>query len=140
MGNRIFSQTLYVLFGVVYLAAGASVLLYGATILPPIIPRIVAEVTRHDPYTLHIAQEFGTHMIVLGLVSLWFALHFDQSQVFHWAMTLGWGLFALIHWQDVRGTWDSVKGPALTTIPFVLWAVTGVLRRGGGGKQPSAKR
>jgi hypothetical protein len=140
MGNRIASQTLYFLFGAVYLAAGASVLLYGATILPPIVPRIVAEVTHHDPYTLHIAQEFGSHMIILGLVTLWFAFHFDQSKVFHWAMTLGWGLFALIHWQDVRGTWESIKGPALTTIPFVLWALAGILRRSGGGTQSSAKR
>jgi len=30
-----------------------------------------------------------------GLVTLWFVLHYDQSRMFHWAMTLFWGLFAL---------------------------------------------
>jgi hypothetical protein len=132
MNPKFLSQALYVLFGVVYLVAGTSVLLFKTSILPPTIAHIVAEVTHHDPHTLHIAQEFGTHMIVLGLVTLWFVGHTDQSRLFHLAMTLGLGLFALIHWLDVRGTAESIKGPALTTVPFALWAVVGVLRRGAG--------
>jgi hypothetical protein len=124
------------LFAVLYLAAGAALLLFNTGNLPPLVARIVAEVTHHDPYTLHIAQEFGSHMIILGLITLWFTFHFDQSKMFHWAMTLGWGLFALIHWIDVRGTSESIKGPALTTIPFVVWAVAGVLQRGGWASKP----
>ncbi len=131
MNAKFLGRSLYVLFGIVYLAAGTSVLLIKTGTLPSALVYIVTEVTHHDPHTLHVAQEFGTHMIILGLVTLWFVRHYDQSQVFHWAMTLGWGLFALIHWLDVRGTSESIKGPALTTVPFVLFAIVGVLRRGG---------
>jgi hypothetical protein len=132
MSGRVLSRALYGLFGALYLVAGAAVLLFDSGLLPRPIAHLVADITNHDRHTLHIAQEFGTHMIILGLVTLWFLMQVDQSRLFHWAMTLGWGLFGLIHWLDVRGTAESIKGPALTTVPFALFAIVGVLRRGGG--------
>jgi hypothetical protein len=46
-------------------------------------------------------------------------------------MTLGWALFALIHWRDIRGGGESWKGPAITTIPLMAFLVVGFLRRKG---------
>ena len=89
---------------------------------------LIYSVGEHVPNTVHVMQEFGTHFVVLGVVALWFASHYDQSRVFHWAMTAAWGLFALIHWFDVRGPIHSVAGPLVNSIPFVLFAAVGMLR------------
>jgi hypothetical protein len=43
-------------------------------------------------------------------------------------MTAGWGLFALVHWVDVRGPVRSVAGPTVNTIPFALFSAVGLLR------------
>ena len=51
-----------------------------------------------------------------------------SQSAFHWAMTTGWGLFALIHWFDVRGPMRSVAGPAVNTVPFAAFVVVGLLR------------
>lgn len=43
-------------------------------------------------------------------------------------MTVFWALFALVHWVDVRGSGQSIIGPAINTIPFTLFLVIGLLR------------
>jgi hypothetical protein len=63
----------------------------------------------------------------LGLVTLWFTKHYDQSALFHWAMIIGWALFAWIHVRDVRSL-ESLRGPSITAIPFALLLVTALLR------------
>ena len=66
--------------------------------------------------------------IFVGLITLWFIWHYKESRLFHWAMTTFWGLFALIHWFDVRWPTTDFIGPAKNTVPFALFFVVGLLR------------
>ena len=132
MKPRIVVIGLYVLFGALYLAAGACVLAVNTGYLPTNLRHAVTLFVRGDAATLHIAQEFGTHLIILGIVTLWFARNYERSGWFHLAMTIGWGFFALIHWDDPR-TYATFKwSPILNTAPFVLFAATGLWRRRSG--------
>jgi uncharacterized membrane protein len=73
-------------------------------------------------------QEFGSLLVFVALMSFWFIRHYEQSRSFHWAMTVFWGLMALIHWFDIKGPWTSVIGPLINTIPLALFLVVGLLR------------
>jgi glycopeptide antibiotics resistance protein len=66
--------------------------------------------------------------VFAGLISAWFLWHYEKSQFFHWSLTLFWGLLALVHWIDVRGTSADVGGNLVTTIPFLLFASLGLAR------------
>lgn len=129
MSPRIPIIVLYSLFGILYLVAGASFVAVDSGYLPTDLRRLVLMIVHGDKTTMHIAQEFGTHMIILGIVTLWFARNYERSGWFHLAMTIGWGLFALIHWDDVRNYASYKWGPVLNTAPFVLFAATGLWRR-----------
>jgi hypothetical protein len=74
-------------------------------------------------------QEFGSLLVFAGLIAFWFVRHYSESKTFHWAMTLFWGLFALVHWVDIRGTFQFGVGQMINTIPFVLFVVVGLLRQ-----------
>jgi hypothetical protein len=128
VSTRILTQALYGLFGAGYLIAGTAACLYRTGLLPDVVRDALVAVSRGDANTLHVVQEFGTHLILAGLVTLWFLRHYEQSRPFHWFMTVCWGLFALIHWFDVRGPYPSAAGPLVNTVPFALFAVTGLLR------------
>ena len=43
-------------------------------------------------------------------------------------MTLFLGLIAVVHWFDARGPSDSITGAIVIGVPFVWFAVVGVLR------------
>jgi hypothetical protein len=73
-------------------------------------------------------QELGSVLVFVGLITFWFLRHYEQSQPFHWSMTAFWGLFALAHWFDVRSPFPSVGGPLMTTLPFLLFVLIGLLR------------
>src|SRR5437899_3591670 len=119
--TRILAKSLYGLFAAVYLVAGVAVLLAGTGRLPGWVVNVLTDVSRGDANALHIMQELGTHLILAGLVAVWFFRHYELSRSFHWAMTACWGLFALIHWCDIRGPIQSVVGPAANSIPFALF-------------------
>jgi hypothetical protein len=131
---RALARSVYALFGTVYLAAGVSVLLLGTGLLPPALRGLIVDLGHNEPNTLHIMQEFGSLLIFVGLITFWFAWHYDQSGTFHWAMTLFWALFALVHWVDIRGSFQVGVGQAINSIPFVLFLVIGLLRLRGDGK------
>jgi hypothetical protein len=140
MLTRTVVRSFYGLFAAIYLVSGAAVLLLGAGVLPDAVRGVILDVARSEPNTLHIMQEFGTLLVFTGLITLWFVWHYDQSRLFHWAMTAFWGLFALIHWFDIRGAPSSAVGPAINSIPFVLFLAVGLLRLrgdGSGGAAPS---
>jgi hypothetical protein len=84
--------------------------------------------------TLHIMQEFGSVLVFVGLITFWFIRHYEVSRPFHWAMTAFWGLFALVHWFDVRGPFPSARGPVINTVPFGLLVVIGLLRQRSDGR------
>ena len=43
-------------------------------------------------------------------------------------MTAFWGIIALIHWFDPRGEFHRGVGEAITSIPFLLFVLLGLLR------------
>jgi hypothetical protein len=134
MLTRTLAQYLYALLGVVFLLAGVSVLLLGTGLLPAPVWELIHAIGQGNGNTLHIMQEFGSLLVFVGLIAFWFLRHYDQSRPFHWAMTLFWGLFALVHWVDVRGTMEVGVGQVINTIPFVLFLAVGLLRQRPEGK------
>jgi hypothetical protein len=128
------AKSLYVLLGGLFLAAGVSVLLLGTGLLPAPVRDILLDVGRHDENTLHIMQEFASLLVFAGLMTFWFVHHYDQSRPFHWAMTLFWGLIALVHWFDVRGGFEYGLGQVINSIPFGLFLAVGLLRQRTEGK------
>jgi hypothetical protein len=128
MVPRALIQLLYALVGVVFLVAGVSVLLLKTDLLPEGVRGHIVDAARGDLNAMHIMQEFSSLLVFAGLITLWFTWHYDQSRLFHWALTVFWGLFALAHWFDVRGPVESVVGPLINTIPFALFVLIGLLR------------
>jgi hypothetical protein len=128
MITRILAKSLYGLVGGVFLIAGVSVLLYSTPLLPSFARELIETIARGEPNTLHILQEFGSLLIFAGLISFWFVQHYEESRVFHWAMTLFWILFALVHWVDIRGSLQVDIGQLINSIPAALFVTIGVLR------------
>lgn len=81
-----------------------------------------------DGRLLHVVQEWGNAHLLLGVLTFWFLRHYDQSRLFHWAMTAYFAVDALIHWFDVSGPPPSIAGPLINTIPFVVFVTLGVVR------------
>jgi hypothetical protein len=127
--TKALSQALYGLSGVLYLIAGVSVLLLGTGFLPDSVRDLIISLGHNDGNTLHIMQEFASLLVFAGLITLWFLVHYEQSRPFHWAMTVFWGLIALVHWFDIRGSFRYDQGALINTIPFILFALVGLLRQ-----------
>lgn len=134
MNIKAIAKSLYGFFGAVFLIAGAGVLLLRTGLLPDAVTQIVINVGHGDLNALHILQEFSSILVFAGLITFWFIRHYEQSQPFHWAMTTFWGLLALAHWFDVRGPFQSIRGPIINTIPFILFVSVGLLRHHSEGK------
>jgi hypothetical protein len=128
--SKVLAISLYALFGAIYLVAGTTVLLFDTGFLPDAAKSIVLDVANRDLNAMHITQEFGTLLVFTGLITLWFACHYQQSLFFHWAMTVFWALFALIHVFDVRGRpMEFDVGDLINATPFVLFLSVGVVTR-----------
>jgi hypothetical protein len=123
------AQFLYGFFAAVFLIVGPTVLLLRTDLLPAAVRSIVMNVARDDMNAAHLIQEFGSLLVFAGFISIWFIRHYEQSKFFHWAMTTFWALFSLVHWFYVGGSFKSITGPMINTIPFVLFAVVGLLRK-----------
>ncbi len=128
MNIKTIVKVVYGFFAAAFLIVGTTAFAVGTGLLPEPLHGAIMVVGRGDPTTLHIIQEFGAFLVFIGLITLWFVRRYDQSQTFHWAMTIAWGLIALVHWCDVRGFRNSVIGPIINSIPFLLFAALGLLR------------
>jgi hypothetical protein len=122
------TKIVYGLFGVLFVLVGGSVLLVNTGLLPQVVRNIIVDSTKGDGQLLHVIQEWGNAHLLLGLVTFWFIRHYERSQAYHWAMTGYFAVDALIHWFDVRGAPESIVGPLINTIPFVLFVTLGLLR------------
>ena len=134
MITRVLAKSLYGLVAVLFLGAGAAVLLLGTGLLPAPVRDAIHGLAGDDGNTLHIVQEYGCLLVFIGLITLWFLWHYDASRAFHWAMTAFWGLIALVHWFDIRGRGDDVVGPLINTVPFALFLAVGLLREATRGR------
>ena len=127
MKAKAFVRIFYVLFGALFLAVGAGVLLLETGLLPEGAKQSALYFAHGSAETLHVMQEYGALLVFVGLITLWFARHYELSRPFHWAMCAAWALHALAHWFDVRGE-RSVVGPLVNTVPLALFLLAGLLR------------
>lgn len=135
---RFLATLLYVATAAAFLAAGAAALLVDTALLPPGVRDAVVGLSRGDLHTLHLVQEAGALLVLVGLLTLWFAAHYDRSVYFHWAVTLYWAIMALIHWFHVAGTPASVVGPLVNTVPLVVFFLVGLVRGAEAANTPTA--
>ncbi|MFN2510214.1 MAG: hypothetical protein ABR568_02075 [Pyrinomonadaceae bacterium] len=129
MRTEAITKVVYGIFAAAYLLVGITVFAAGTGLLPEALHGVVMRVGHGDVETLHIIQEFGAFLVFIGLITFWFMRHYDQSRTFHLAITIAWGMIALAHWFDVRGSRESLIGPVINSIPFLLFAVLGLLHR-----------
>ena len=126
--TRVVSQALYVLLAAVFLLGGTSVLLLGTGLMPTPVTDVILSIGEGNLHTLHLMQEYATLLVLVALLTLWFVKHYEMSRPFHWAMTLFWGVIALVHWFDPQGEFHYGLAEALTSVPFVLFVALGLLR------------
>jgi hypothetical protein len=130
-------RIIYSLLGATLLAVGAVVLLFKTGLLPPAVQAAILSEADQNLNTLHVAQELATLLVFAGLITFWFAWHYDQSRYFHWAMTALLGLLALVHWFDVRGPNTSLTEPIPITVPFLAFVAIGLWRLGAERNSPA---
>jgi hypothetical protein len=118
------AKFLYGIVGASLLVIGGTVSLLRTGLLPDSVQNVIVKFGDNNPNALHIIQEFGALMIFAGLISFWFTRHYEQSKAFHWAMTIFWAFIALAHF----GVTHRLPGPIVNSVPFVLFAVVGVVR------------
>jgi len=125
---RTITRSMYAVVGATFLFGGSSVLLLGTGLLPLQLKDSILSIGEDNINTLHLMQEYASLLVLVGLVTFWFIRHYEQSRAFHWVMTAFWGIIALIHWFDPRCEFHSGLGEAITSIPFFLFVLIGLLR------------
>jgi hypothetical protein len=128
MNIKAAAKFVYAIVGMTFLIGGGAVMLLHTGLLPESVKNLVISFAHGDPLAVHLIQELASILVFVGLITLWFIRHYEQSTVFHWAMTTFWALFALAHWFDGREGPRSMRGPIINTIPFVVFFLIGLLR------------
>ena len=127
-GLQATTKIVYGLVGVFFVLVGGSVLLLNTGLLPEAARSIIVDYAQGDGRLLHVLQEWGNAHVLLGLLAFWFIRHYDQSQMYHWAMTAYFAVDSLVHWFNVAGPYESISGPLINTIPFAVFVTLGLLR------------
>ena len=122
------TRVAYALFGTLYVLIGAGSMLLPIGWLPRNVPSKFLAGEMPSPFIDHLLQEFGTLMLALGFVFLWYAGRKEQSRGFHWAMTLYFALDALIHWVGPQGVIGSLSRGFTNSIPFAVMLLLGLLQ------------
>ena len=125
----VLTRGVYVLTGVVALLIGIVALLPGSGLLPTRLHDLVFEFGINDPLGVHVVQEMATLYVLLGVMLLWFARHYEQSERFHWVMTFSTLLLFWVHWFSAYGTFNNEPQVIVDAIPFVVFLALGLLRR-----------
>jgi hypothetical protein len=125
----IVTRGVYVLTGALALLIGIAALLPGTGLLPARLHDLVFELGGNAPSGLHLVQEMATLYVLLGVMLLWFARHYEQSERFHWLMTFWTLLLFWVHWFSAYGTFDNEPHVLVNAIPFVVFLALGLLRR-----------
>jgi len=125
----VITRSVYVLAGVLALLIGIVPLLTGTGLLPQRVQEIVFEFGVNDPVGIHVVQEMSTLYVLLGVMFLWFARHYEQSLRFHWLIT-GWTLLLFwVHWFTAYGEFRNEPAIIFDLIPFLVFLALGMLRR-----------
>jgi len=131
----VITRSSYVLAAGFYLLLGVAVLLLGTGLLPAWVHDRIFEMGRNDPFTMHLIQEWGTLCVLVGILFIWFARHYNRSTKFHWAVTFYLLLDAWVHWFNAYGHFENEPRAIINGIPFVLFLILGLLR----GMQPNTQ-
>jgi Na+(H+)/acetate symporter ActP len=125
----VITRGVYALAGVLALLLGIVPLLTGTGLLPQRVTELVFEFGVNDPVGIHVVQEMCTLYVLLGVMFLWFARHYEQSLRFHWLVT-GWALLLFwVHWFTAYGEFRNEPAVIVDLIPFSVLLVLGLLRR-----------
>jgi len=124
------TRGVYLLAAGFYLLVGIVVILVGTGLLPAWVHDRIFEIGQNNPFTMHLIQETGTIWVLVGMLLVWFAVHYEQSIKFHWAMTFYLLLDAWVHWFSAYGRFENEPRAVINAIPFAVFLVLGLLRRG----------
>jgi hypothetical protein len=122
------SRIVYCLIGILYIVIGVGSMLVPAGWIPQ---RLAGDILTREittPFTEHLLQEFGTVVLAIGLVFLWYARQQKQSRAFHWMMTFYLALDAVIHWIGPEGLIRPWSRGILNSIPFLVMLLLGLLQ------------
>ena len=125
----VLTRGVYVLTGALALLMGIVALLPGTGLLPARLNDLVFEFGVNDPVGVHVVQEMATLYVLLGVMLLWFARHYQGSMRFHWLMTFWALLLFWVHWFSAYGTFNNEPYVIVDAIPFVVFLSLGLLRR-----------
>jgi hypothetical protein len=126
------TRGIYGLFGILYVLIGAGSMLMPAGWLPAgwVPAGVEQEFMTPQMQTesiSHLLQEFGTVVIGLGFVFIYFATRAAWSSGFHWAITLYFALDSLIHWIGPHGPIGSWSRGLTNAVPFAVMLLLGLL-------------
>ncbi len=122
------TRVVYCLLGIVYVLLGAGSMLLPTGWLPQSLMGEFLDGEIPSSFVGHILQEFGTVLLTLGFVFLWYASRKEQSPGFHWAVTVYFSLDALIHWVGPEGLIGSWKRGIVNSIPLAVMLLLGLLQ------------
>ena len=71
----------------------------------------------------------STLYVLLGVMFLWFARHYEQSLRFHWLITFWTLLLFWVHWCTAFGEFRNEPAVLIDLAPFAVFLVLGLLRR-----------
>src|SRR6185436_1539427 len=121
-------RIVYGLLGILYVLIGSGSMLLPTSWLPQSLANDILAGEIPSPFVEHLLQEFGTVMLALGLVFLWYAKRKEQSRSFHWAIIFYFSLDTLIHWIGPEGLIGSWRRGIANSIPLVVMLLLGLLQ------------
>jgi len=122
------TRVVYGILGIVYLLIGTGSMLLPLGWLPERLTNDLLIGETPSAFVDHLLQEFGTVVLALGVVFLWYSSRKEQSRSFHWAMTFYFSLNALIHWIGPDGLIGSWSRGIINSIPFAVMLLLGLLQ------------
>jgi len=122
------TRIVYGLLGVLYVLLGVGSMLLPTGWLPQSLADDFLAGETPSSFVRHLLQEFGTVVLALGCVFLWYASRKEQSRSFHWAITFYFFLDALIHWVGPEGLIGSWPRGIANSISFAVMLLLGVLQ------------
>ena len=117
-----FAKAVYLLFGVLALAASAVVLFWPSALVDASDPPVIT----------HLLQEQAAAFVFIGLMCLWCRQHFSQRQPVHTALLVFAVLYAGVHWWGVLDGDSPSPGSYATLALVVLLAAISPRRIGTG--------
>ncbi|HEY7672108.1 MAG TPA: hypothetical protein VIC71_07810 [Gammaproteobacteria bacterium] len=137
---EIVTRGVYALSGATLLTMGFTVIALGTGVLPEWVHDSIFEMGHGDPFTMHLIQETGTLWVLVGMLFVWFARHYEHSLKFHWAVVFFLVLDAWVHWFTAFGTFEHEPRAVINAIPLFVYLVLGLLRLRESGPQTQAAR